>query len=570
MGDRAYTVADAILDTLKAHGVTHVFGFPGGAILPFYDALPYHEEVEHVLVRNEQGAAFAAQGWARTTGEIGVCCTTSGPGGTNLITGIADAYMDSIPILCFTGQVPLSVIGTDAFQEVDMTGVTLNITKHNYLLDKPEDAVRVVTEAIQIALSGRPGPVHIDLPKDVQAAPHPRDFEIPKLDFSDTDPMMAAYGPVDSNMMDKVLEMLNKAQRPLLLVGHGAKCSGATKEVRDLVKKLGIPTVNTLLAKGVTNSESEYDLGMLGMHGFFHANLAAHEADLILNLGSRFDDRIVGRYDVFAKEAKVIHVDIDRAELNKVVPSDLAVHSDIKLFVDALLAHADLKQLQLTKWLEKIRSWKQEKPYEPTPDEFTVRDCYAALMTEIIKNPDQYIVVSDVGQHQMWASLSMKVPEPFKWLASGGAGTMGFSLPSSVGAAFANPDKTVVCVVGDGGMQMNIQELAVLMDYGLDIKVCVLNNSYLGMVRQWQDLFYDRNYSGVSITSPDFAKVAEGYQLPGQIVSNMDELPAAVSKVFAKRGPIVSEFRVVEEDNVFPMVPGGKTLGETIVSKDNL
>ncbi len=265
MGAREYTVADAIIDTLKAHGVSHIFGFPGGAILPFYDALPYHEEIKHVLVRNEQGAAFAAQGWARTRGEIGVCCTTSGPGGTNLITGIADAYMDSIPILCFTGQVPLSVIGTDAFQEVDMTGVTLNITKHNYLLDKPEDAVRVVTEAIQIALSGRPGPVHIDLPKDVQAASHLRDFEIPKLDFSDTDPMMAAYQSVDPKFIDEVIKMLSEAERPLLLIGHGAKCSGATAQVRELVEKLGIPTVNTLLGKGVTDAHNEYDLGAVMM-----------------------------------------------------------------------------------------------------------------------------------------------------------------------------------------------------------------------------------------------------------------------------------------------------------------
>lgn len=568
MVEREYTVADAILDTLKAHGVTHIFGFPGGAVLPFYDALSRHSEIKHVLVRNEQGAAFAAQGFARSTGKIGVCLSTSGPGGANLITGIADAYMDSIPILCLTGQVPLSVIGTDAFQEVDMTGVTLNITKHNYLLDKQEEAVRVVSEAMHIASTGRPGPVHIDLPKDVQAAPHPRDFQIPKFDFRTTDPMMAAYQPLNQVLVDKVVDLLNKAERPLLIVGHGAKCSGATVEIRELIKKLGIPTVNTLLGKGVTDSNSEYDLGMLGMHGFYHANMATHEADLILNLGSRFDDRIVGRYDVFGKKAQVVHVDIDRAELNKVVISDLAIHSDVKMFVKTLLPN--VRKLSIDPWLKKIRFWAEEKPYNSNPGDFTVRDCFSAIMNEIAKNPDQYIVVADVGQHQMWASLSMKVSGPFKWLASGGAGTMGFSLPSSVGAAFANPDKTIVCLVGDGGIQMNIQELAVLMDYGLDIKVCIMNNSYLGMVRQWQDLFYDKNYSGVNITSPDFVKVAEGYHLPGQTVSLMAELPTAMSRIFAERGPMVSEFRVLEEDNVFPMVPGGKTLGETIVSKQNL
>lgn len=566
MVEREYLVSDAILDTLKAHGVSTIFGYPGGAILPFYDVLPDHKDVKHVLVRNEQGAAFAAQGWARSTGEIGVCCSTSGPGGTNLITGIADAYLDSIPILCLTGQVPLPTIGNDMFQEVDMTGVTLNITKHNFLLERPEDAVRVVTEAIHIATSGRPGPVHIDIPKDIQAAPHPRQFKIPKVDFTDTDPMMSGYQPLEESTIEKVMTLLKKAEKPVLLVGQGAKFSKAEKEIRTLVKTLGIPTVSTLLGKGVLAPDEPHHLGMLGMHGVYHGNLAVHNADLILNIGSRFDDRIVGRYDAFGKKAKIIHVDIDRSEFNKVVAADVSVHSDAKLFVKELLAHPQLEPLNIDDWWAQIREWEEQHPYDAKPGNFAIRDCYAALMEQIKKNPDRYIVVADVGQHEMWASLSMEVPESFQWLASGGSGTMGFSLPSSIGAAFAHPDKTVVCLVGDGGIQMNLQELGVIMDHQLNLKVCVMNNTYLGMPRQWQELFYENNYSEVSIASPDYKKVAEAYGLDGLTVESMKELPSAVDTIFAKKGPFITEFRVEPEDNVFPMVPGGKSLGETIVS----
>ena len=566
MTDHNYIVADAILDTLKLHGVSTIFGYPGGAILPFYDVLPKHKEIQHVLVRNEQGAAFAAQGWARSTGKIGVCCSTSGPGATNLITGIADAYLDSIPILCLTGQVPLPTIGNDMFQEVDMTGVTLNITKHNYLLDSPADVVQVLTEAIHIATTGRPGPVHIDMPKDIQAAPHSRHFKIPKLDFSDTDPMMEAYKPLEESTIERVVSLLEMAERPVLLIGQGVKFSGAEEEVRTLVDLLGIPTINTLLGKGIIPHDSEFSLGMLGMHGFYHANLAAHNADLILNIGSRFDDRIVGRYDAFGKKARLIHVDIDRSEFGKVVAVDMPIHCDAKLFVKELLAHPNLKKLQIENWREQIHDWDKKHPYNPKPGSFAIRDCYAALMEEIKKDPKNYIVVADVGQHEMWASLSMDVPEPYQWLCSGGAGTMGFSLPNAIGAAFAHPEKTVICVVGDGGIQMNLQEFGVLMDYKPDIKVCIMNNSYLGMVRQWQELFYDHNYSGVEITSPDFKKVAEGYDLPAMTVESMDGLDSSIASIFSKRGPMIAEFRVEKEENVFPMVPGGKTLGEVIVS----
>ncbi len=560
---RPYTTADALIDTLIKHGVSTMFGYPGGAVLPFYDALSFHPKLRHILVRHEQGAAFAAQGWARTTGQIGVCVATSGPGGTNLITGIADAYMDSIPMLAITGQVPLETIGKDMFQETDMTGVTLNITKHNYLVERAEDIVPIITEAIHIATSGRPGPVHIDLPKNIMAADHPRSFVIPKVDFSQTDPTVEAYKKVPKTTLDEAIKLLKQAKKPIMLVGHGVKLSGGDELADKLVRHLQIPAVTTLLGKGVLDIDNPYYLGMLGMHGFYHANLAVHEADLIFNIGSRFDDRIVGRYDSFAKNAKIIHVDIDQAELNKVVSADLPIHSDAAGFLTQILERKDLKPLKTDKWLAQIDEWKSANEYERRPKEFTMRTCLDDIAKVVAKNPDQYILVTDVGQHQMWSSLSCVVKKSSQWLTSGGAGTMGFGLPTAVGAAIANPDKTVICITGDGGIQMNIQELEVIAQHKLNIKVIIMNNAYLGMVRQWQELFYGRNYSYVNITSPDFVKIADAYRLKGERASNEKAFQKQLS-CLTKKGPIVLEAKVKQEDNTFPMVPGGKTLGETI------
>ncbi len=563
MSQRPYTAADALIDTLLKHDVSTIFGYPGGAVLPLYDALPFHSDLKHILVRHEQGAAFAAQGWARTTGQIGVCVATSGPGGTNLITGIADAYMDSIPLLCITGQVPLEMIGKDMFQETDMTGVTLNITKHNYLVERAEDIVPIVTEAIHIATSGRPGPVHIDIPKNIMAKKHPSQFSLPKVDFSETDPSVAAYEKVTEQTLDEVIKLLNKAKKPMMLLGHGVKLSGADDMADELVRKLQIPVVTTLLGKGVIDIDNPYYLGMLGMHGFYHANLAIHEADLIFNIGSRFDDRIVGRYDAFGKDAKIIHIDIDQAELNKVVQVDLPIHSDAAGFLSQLLDRKDLKPLKTDDWVIQIEAWKADREYERRTHDFTMRTCLDDIAKEVAKDPEGYILVTDVGQHQMWSSLSCAVKRSSQWLTSGGAGTMGFALPTAVGAAFANPDKTIICISGDGGVQMNIQELEVLYQHQLNIKVIILNNSYLGMVRQWQELFYGNNYSHVNITSPDYVKMAEAYRLKGESASDEKTFQKALG-CLTDNGPIVLEAKVKQEDNTFPMVPGGKTLGETI------
>ncbi|MDD5055482.1 MAG: biosynthetic-type acetolactate synthase large subunit [Candidatus Peribacteraceae bacterium] len=562
---RPYTVSDAILDVLKAHGVTHLFGYPGGAILPFYDALPFHPEIRHVLTRNEQGAAFMAGGFARSTKKLGVCCATSGPGATNLVTGIFDAMMDSIPVLAITGQVPLAMIGKDMFQEVDITGVTMPITKHNYLLDDPKNTVSVLTEAIKVALSGRPGPVLVDVPKDILASPHLKEFTIPEITLP-ADPMDDGYKSPNGETMEAIITALSNAERPVMLLGHGVVLSHAETEAQALIEKLGIPVVTTILGKGILPHDHPLRLGYLGMHGHYHCNMAAHNADVILNVGSRFDDRIVGRYDVFGHKSTVIHVDIDRSELCKVVKTGIPVQSDAKMFLTTLLKHRDLRPLKIQAWLGTIKTWETEQPYEKTTPHFSIRNCLKAIDDLIKADPERYIVVVDVGQHQMWAMLSCSVNDPTKWLASGGAGSMGFGLPSAIGAAFAHPEKTVLCITGDGGIQMNIQELGVLQDYPLNLKILVMNNGFLGMVRQWQELFYANNYSAVAIKSPDFIKIADAYGIHGSRITDEAGLRSTLETMLKTTTPALVDCIVEPEENVFPMVPGGKHLGETITS----
>ena len=466
---RQYLVGDAILDVLKAHWVDCIFGYPGWAILPFYDVLNYHrKDIKHILVRNEQAAAFAAQGFARSTKKLWVCCSTSGPWATNLVTGIADAYLDSIPILCITGQVPLSTIWKDMFQEVDMTWITLDITKHNYLVKKAEDIVYILTEAIEIALSWRPWPVHVDVPKDIMASPHSEKFDIPKLDLSETDPFKKAYHSIEIVIIDRVLRSIKAAKKPVLLIGQWIKHSKAEERLNEFVNKTKIPTVSTILWKWIIEDWNPNYHWMLWMHWFYNANKAIDGADLILNIWSRVDDRIVWRYDSFWKDAKIIHVDIDQAELNKVVTVDIWVNCDANLFLKEILSHPMFWELDIMPWRKTINVWKKAKPYKLETDSFTIRSVLNWIMQQVDKNPDKYVIVSDVGQHMMWSALSIKVSKSINFFASWWAWTMWFALPACMWAAKANPDKTIICIVGDWWIQMNIQELQTLKDYGCE------------------------------------------------------------------------------------------------------
>lgn len=552
-----YTWADALIDAMEAIGITHIFGYPGAATIPFYDVLPNHK-LEHILVRNEQAAIFAAQGWARSTKEVGVCITTSGPGASNTLTGLMDAHMDSIPLILITGQVPTNMIGTDMFQELDSLGTTMSITKHNFLVEDINDVVSVFQEAVEIATTGRPGPVHIDIPKDIFMGSF-------KGEVWEWVWEWVWKNVVEISELDDIMELIGKARQPVLLIGQGIKHSDAEKELNALVQKLGIPTVSTLLAKGVIKETDENYHGMLGMHGFYHCNMAMYYSDLIINIGSRFDDRIVGTYDTFAKNAKVVHVDIDRAELNKAVHTDIEANYDAKDFISAMLLHPDLDRLDIDGRRDKIAAWKNDKPMNFN-ETFSPSSIINLVNWFTEENIDDYIFVTDVGQHQMWSAQRLNVGHTTAWLSSGWAGTMWFSLPAAMGAAFAHPDKTIVVIVGDGWIQMNIQEFQTIAEHNLNIKVLLWNNGFLGMVRQWQDLYYDKNYCGTPIGSPKFKELAEAYRITWYTLDNTSELESILTEEFDKKGPALIECIIPAEENVFPMIPPGKALNETRVA----
>lgn len=552
------TGSDLILLSLKEEGVKVIFGYPGGAVLPFYDALTKYS-FKHVLVRHEQAAALAADGYARVSGEVGVCLATSGPGGTNLVTGIANAYMDSVPIVALTGQVPLPVIGTDAFQEVDITGITQPITKHNYLVEKIEDIPHIIKEAFYIARNGRPGPVHIDFPKDIMSN------EVEEFDYSKKVELPGFKGKprIDPDQIKKAAEAIKKARKPVMLVGHGVVLANAQKEVQALAEKLGMPVAPTLLGLGVLPQTHPQNLGMVGMHGFAHTNFVFHNADLILNIGSRFDDRIIGKVENFGSKAVIIHIDIDEAEIGKIIRTDIPVVGDAKDIASALLEMAESQNY--SEWWEQIKKWIDQFPYQKSDErEFTARDAISEIYSKTLGN---YVIATDVGQHQMWSAQIYKVKDSRKWLSSGGLGDMGYGVPAAMGAFMAEQGKRpVFCISGDGSFQMNIQELQTIAHEKMNLKIFIMNNGFLGMVRQWQEMFYDRNYSGVSITTPDFVKLAEAYGIRGYRVMNRDEMRNVLSKVINDEGPCLVDCVVKEEDNVFPMVPSGKSLGDTIIS----
>lgn len=547
------TGAAAVWESIVREGVDTVFGISGGAVIHLYHALPDFP-IHHVLTRHEQAAAHAADGYARATGKVGVCIATSGPGATNLVTGLATAYMDSSPVVAITGQVSSNIIGTDAFQEVDITGITLPITKHNYLVTDVEDLPMVLKEAFTIARSGRPGPVLVDVAKDVQAA---------ELDYHYPDEVHLRGCPRTGDptaAIARAAEMLNEARKPLFIAGHGVILANAEEALAALVEEAGVPVVTTLLGIGALPETHPLCLGMAGMHGEAYANLALGEADLIVALGCRFDDRLTGPVEKFGHQARIVHVDVDPVEIDKNVAVDLAVVADLADVLPALipLVRANGATPERQVWLARIEEWYAESMRrdilgQETDDlvpQWVIRQIWEATEGEAL-------VVSDVGQNQMWEAQYFTHHRRRGLLSSGGLGTMGFALPAAIGAQMGRPDEQVWVTAGDGGFQMNIQELATVVQEKLPLKMAVLNNGYLGMVRQWQQLFFEGRYSGTPLLGPDFARLAEAYGIPGITVREKGEVEEVVRRASQMEGPVLMDFRIVQEENVYPMVQPG-------------
>jgi len=546
------TGAEIIVKALEAEGVDVVFGYPGGAVLPLYDKL-YDSPIRHILVRHEQGAAHAADGYARATGKPGVCIATSGPGATNLVTGIANAYMDSIPIVALTGQVPLPAIGRDSFQEADITGITLPIVKHSYLVRDVRQLAATIHAAFHIATTGRPGPVLIDLPKDITIAQ--AEFEYPpQLSFRSYS-SAREYSPTQIYQAAKAI---GESRKPVLYVGGGVISSGAAGELREFVEKTQIPVTTTLLGKGAFPETHPLSLGMLGMHGTKYANYAISYSDLIIAAGARFDDRVTSRLDTFAPHAQVIHIDIDPAEIGKNVRVHYPLTGDIKQVLKDLIPRVEVPQIK--EWLQQVEQWKADFPLSYTKEEGVLKpQDVVEQIWEITKG--EAVITTEVGQNQMWAAQYYKAIHPRTFISSGGLGTMGFGLPAAIGAQVGRPDAVVFDIAGDGSVQMTSQELATAVQFQLPINIAILNNRYLGMVRQWQELFHGKRYSQTDLVeTPDFVKLAEAYGAVGIRVTRDEEMRPALERAIASPKPVVIDFVVAREENVFPMVPPGEPI----------
>lgn len=550
------TGAEILIESLVKEGVEVIFGYPGGATLPIYDVL-YDTPIKHILVRHEQGAAHMADGYARATGKVGVCMATSGPGATNLVTGIATAYMDSIPIVAITGQVPTAVIGNDAFQEADITGITRPITKHNYLVKDVKDLAYVIKEGFYIASSGRPGPVLIDIPKDVQVASceynYPKEIKI------------RSYNPTYNGhigQIKKVAEAIQNSRFPVIYAGGGVIISNASKELIKLAETTNIPVTTTLLGLGSFPGTHPLSLGMLGMHGTRYANYAVTECDLLIGIGARFDDRVTGKLSDFAPKAKIIHIDIDPTSISKSVEVDIPIVGDVKNVL-AELNKIVKKKENIKPWIDKIEKWKKEYPLSYKQDKKEIKPQFVIEEIYRITKGDA-IIATEVGQNQMWSAQFYKFTKPRTFLSSGGLGTMGYGFPASIGAKVGCPDKIVFDIAGDGSFQMNLQQLATAVQYKIAVKIAIINNGFLGMVRQWQELFYKKRYSQTQLYNPDFVKIAWAFGAEGIRVTKPEEVGPAIKKAIKLPLPVVIDFHVAPEENVFPMVPVGSPISEMI------
>lgn len=559
------TGAQIFLKCLEREGVKHIFGFPGGVVLDIYDELTRSPFIKHFLVRHEQGAAHAADGYARASGKVGVCLVTSGPGATNTVSGIASAYMDSIPMVVFTGQVPTPLIGNDAFQEVDIVGITRPCTKHNYLVKDVNELARIVHEAFHIARTGRPGPVLVDLPKDVIQGK-----AVPK--FPET-VRIRSYNPnyhANPKQIKKALDLILKSHRPVIYAGGGVILSKASEELTKFAEALEIPVTTTLMGLGGFPAPHKLWLGMLGMHGTYFANMSVHHADVLIAIGSRFDDRVTGKIEEFAPHAKIIHIDIDPTSISKNVVVDIPIVGDCRdalSQLNALVAEVTPRELSPAHlaWLDQIDQWKRDHPltYDKTSGElkpqFVVEKLY-----ELTKG--NAIISTEVGQNQMWAAQFYHINRPNRWLSSGGLGCMGYGFPAAIGAQVACPDDIVIDIAGDGSIQMNIQEMMTAVEYDLPVKVAILNNQFLGMVRQWQQLFYERRYSCTPMLAPDFVKLAEAYGALGLRAEKPEEVEPVILEAINTRKPVLMDFRVAPEECVMPMVPAGAPMHKMLLT----